>query len=137
MKSYTKCRGVTAGKAHKAWALCRFWVSIRFYKKQPVKKFGVEYWALHGSNSTWHPWNDNGNLVVFFFAFHFYFVCKCFVLLYLQVTEFLKKNVGKKSSIKSWPQSNWYFTRHFVLWKVKARWYRRKQHKLLWSFVLT
>ena len=30
-------RGATAGKAHKAWALPRFWVSIRSYKKQPVK----------------------------------------------------------------------------------------------------
>ena len=28
----------TAGKAPKAWALPRFWVSIRPYKKQPVKK---------------------------------------------------------------------------------------------------
>ena len=27
-----------AGKAPKAWALPRFWVSIRSYKKQPVKK---------------------------------------------------------------------------------------------------
>ena len=32
-------RGATAGKALKAWALPRFWVSIRSYKKQPVKKF--------------------------------------------------------------------------------------------------
>ena len=28
----------TAGKAPKAWALPRFWVSIHSYKKQPVKK---------------------------------------------------------------------------------------------------
>ena len=27
-----------AGKAPKAWALPRFWVSIHTYKKQPVKK---------------------------------------------------------------------------------------------------
>ena len=31
-------RAATAGKAPKAWALLRFWVSIRSYKKQPVKK---------------------------------------------------------------------------------------------------
>ena len=31
-------RGATADKAPKAWALPRFWVSIRSYKKQPVKK---------------------------------------------------------------------------------------------------
>ena len=35
--------------------LPRFWVSIRSYKKQPVKKIGVEYWALHGSNWLWRP----------------------------------------------------------------------------------
>ena len=49
-------RAATAGKAPKAWALPRFWVSIRSYKKQPVKKkIGVEYWALPGSNSQWRP----------------------------------------------------------------------------------
>ena len=50
--------GATAGKAPKApmaWALPRFWVSIRSYKKQLVKKSGVEYWALPGSNSPWRP----------------------------------------------------------------------------------
>ena len=31
-------RAATAGKASKAWALPRFWVSIRSYKKQPIKK---------------------------------------------------------------------------------------------------
>ena len=31
-------RGATAGKAPKAWALPRFWVSIRSYKKPPIKK---------------------------------------------------------------------------------------------------
>ena len=31
-------RAATAGKAPKAWALPRFWVSILSYKKQPVKK---------------------------------------------------------------------------------------------------
>ena len=31
-------RGATTGKAPKAWALPRFWVSICSYKKQPVKK---------------------------------------------------------------------------------------------------
>ena len=31
-------RAATAGKAPKAWALPRFWISIRSYKKQPVKK---------------------------------------------------------------------------------------------------
>ena len=33
-------RGAMAGKAPKAWALPRFWVSIGSYKKQPVKKVG-------------------------------------------------------------------------------------------------
>ena len=33
-----KTRAATAGKAPKAWALPRFWVLIRSYKKQPVKK---------------------------------------------------------------------------------------------------
>ena len=33
-----KIRGATTGKASKAWALPRFWVSICSYKKQPVKK---------------------------------------------------------------------------------------------------
>ena len=32
------CRDAMAGKAPKAWALPRFWVSIRSYKLQPVKK---------------------------------------------------------------------------------------------------
>ena len=32
-------RAATAGKAPKAWALPRFWVSIHSYKKQPVEKF--------------------------------------------------------------------------------------------------
>ena len=36
--SPTKFRAATAGKAPKAWALSRFWVSIHSYKKQPVKK---------------------------------------------------------------------------------------------------
>ena len=31
-------KSATAGKAPKAWALSRFWVSIRSYKKQLVKK---------------------------------------------------------------------------------------------------
>ena len=31
-------RATTAGKAPKVWALPRFWVSIRSYKTQPVKK---------------------------------------------------------------------------------------------------
>ena len=31
-------KGATAGKAPKAWALPRFWVSICSYKKQLVKK---------------------------------------------------------------------------------------------------
>ena len=33
-------RGAMADKAPKAWALPRFWISIRSYKKQPVKKVG-------------------------------------------------------------------------------------------------
>jgi hypothetical protein len=31
-------RAATAGKAPKAWALPRFWFSIRSHKKQPIKK---------------------------------------------------------------------------------------------------
>ena len=31
-------RGATAGKAPKAWALPRFWVSIQTYKRQLAKK---------------------------------------------------------------------------------------------------
>ena len=31
-------RAATADKAGKVWSLPRFWVSIRTYKKQPVKK---------------------------------------------------------------------------------------------------
>ena len=31
-------RAVTAAKAAKDWSLPRFWVSIRSYKKEPVKK---------------------------------------------------------------------------------------------------
>ena len=53
---YPYTRGATAGKAPKAWALPRFWVSIRSYKKQLVKKNGVEYWALPGSNLPWRPY---------------------------------------------------------------------------------
>ena len=34
-----KHRAATAWKAGKVWSLPRFWVSIRSYKKQPVKKF--------------------------------------------------------------------------------------------------
>ena len=33
-------RAATAGKAPKAWALPRFWISISSYKKQPIKKKG-------------------------------------------------------------------------------------------------
>ena len=39
-------RGATAGKAPKAWALPRFWVSIGSYKKQPVKKFWARILGL-------------------------------------------------------------------------------------------
>ena len=65
-------------------------------------------------------------LLFIFFTFHFYFVCKCFVLLYLQVTElgtaFWRKMLAKNILLKKvGRKSNWYFTRHFVLWKVKAR----------------
>ena len=48
MKTFVKCpqhqtdirhhRAATAGKAPKAWALPRFWVSIHSYKKQLAKK---------------------------------------------------------------------------------------------------
>ena len=34
----TSARATTATKAPKAWALPKFWISIRSYKKQPVKK---------------------------------------------------------------------------------------------------
>ena len=53
-------RAATAGKAGKGWTLPRFWVSIRSYKKQPVKKFGVEYWAFPGSNSPRQPCSTQG-----------------------------------------------------------------------------
>ena len=33
-----KGRAATAGKVGKVWSLPKFWVSIRSYKKQPVKK---------------------------------------------------------------------------------------------------
>ena len=39
-------RSAEATKAPKARALPKVWVSIHSYKKQPVNKFGVEYWAL-------------------------------------------------------------------------------------------
>ena len=54
-------RAATATKASKARALPKFWVSICSYKKQLVKKIGVKYWALSGSNSPWRPchwWNS-------------------------------------------------------------------------------
>ena len=35
---FVRGRGATAGKAPQGWALPRFWVSIRSYKKQRVKK---------------------------------------------------------------------------------------------------
>ena len=47
-------RAATPTKAPKARALPKFWVS---YKKKLVKKFGVEYWALSGSNLPWRPWD--------------------------------------------------------------------------------
>ena len=34
----TAYRAATAGKVGKVWSLPRLWVSIRSYKKQPVKK---------------------------------------------------------------------------------------------------
>ena len=37
-KRFCSSRGATAGKAPKAWAFPRFWVSIRSYKKQLVKQ---------------------------------------------------------------------------------------------------
>ena len=36
--NYNSFRAATAGKAPKAWALPKFWVSICSYKKQAVKK---------------------------------------------------------------------------------------------------
>ena len=35
---FVQFRAATAGKAPKAWALPRFWVSIRSYRKKQVKK---------------------------------------------------------------------------------------------------
>ena len=32
------------GKVGKVWSLPRFWVTLRSYNKQPVKKCGLEYW---------------------------------------------------------------------------------------------
>ena len=49
------CRGAKAGKAPKAWALPRFWVSIRSYKKQPVKKFWGRILGLAWLNFTVAP----------------------------------------------------------------------------------
>ena len=39
-------RHATSGKAPKAWSLPRFWVSIRSYKKQLVKKTWVKILGL-------------------------------------------------------------------------------------------
>ena len=47
----TISRAATAAMAAKVWSLSRFWVSIRSYKKQLVKKF----WTLPGSNLPWRP----------------------------------------------------------------------------------
>ena len=52
---YLLLRAATAGKAGKVWSLPRFWVTIRSYKTQLVKKIGVEYWTLPGSNLPWRP----------------------------------------------------------------------------------
>ena len=38
-ENFRMFRAATVGKAGKVWSLPRFWVSIRSYKKQPVKKF--------------------------------------------------------------------------------------------------
>ena len=38
MVNFDISRGATAGKAPQGLGLPRFWVSIRSYKKQPVKK---------------------------------------------------------------------------------------------------
>ena len=38
IKAHCMIRAAMAGKAPKAWALPRFWVSIRSYKKQLVKE---------------------------------------------------------------------------------------------------
>ena len=48
-------RAAAAGKGSKVWALTRFWISIHSLKKQLVKKIGVEYLALPGSNLLWRP----------------------------------------------------------------------------------
>ena len=57
-KKYLSGRGATAGKAPKAWALPRFWVSIRSYKKQPVEKIWSRILGL-ASNL---PWRAPGHL---------------------------------------------------------------------------
>jgi hypothetical protein len=62
-------RAATAGKEGKVWSLPRFWVSIRSYKKQPVKNFlgrildlawlkfavGALLVAYHCVDSFWQP----------------------------------------------------------------------------------
>ena len=48
MKAHLHIRAATAGKTPKAWALPRFWVSIRSYKKQPVKKIWDRILGLAG-----------------------------------------------------------------------------------------
>ena len=39
-------RAATAGKHPRAWALLRFWVSLRFYNKQPDKKLGSRIFGV-------------------------------------------------------------------------------------------
>ena len=69
---YTSCayvilisRSATAGKSPKDWDLPRFWVSIRSYKKQPVKKnwdriLGLAWFkfAVAPLTSGWSLWKD-------------------------------------------------------------------------------
>ena len=49
-------RAATGGKDPKTWALPRFWVSYALLRNNQSKKFGVEYWALSGSNLPWRLW---------------------------------------------------------------------------------
>ena len=49
-------RAATAGKAPKAWALPAVFVfQYTHIRNNGPKNFGIEYWALPGSNSPWRP----------------------------------------------------------------------------------
>ena len=59
----TNTLAATAGKAPKAWALncLDFGFQYTLIRNSWSKKFGVEYWALPGSNSPWRGAPDMHN----------------------------------------------------------------------------